>query len=137
MNIVYFSLGIASLVFFFLYFNTRKRLVKTVDGFGKLYEANQLLKSLVDSAPTKEEEDIHKENFIKFLSDSREWAYEYIETVQVGIEEFIKNVDPSIKHFNEYGIIVEGSPYYESMKTISIEFEKLKSLLPEEPSDRR
>ena len=30
----------------------------------------------------KSEENIHKENFIKFLSESRDWAYEYIENVQ-------------------------------------------------------
>jgi hypothetical protein len=137
MNFVYLVLGSTSLVSIFLYINTRKRLVALVNGFQKLYEANQILKSLVDDAPTKEEEDTHKENFIKFLSDSREWAYEYIESVQVGIKEFIENVEPSIKHFNEFGIVVEGSPHYGSMKIISAEFEKLKTLLPEEFSDRR
>ncbi len=30
---------------------------------------------------------IHKENFIKFLSDSRDWAFEYIEKSQQTIKE--------------------------------------------------
>jgi phosphosulfolactate synthase (CoM biosynthesis protein A) len=30
---------------------------------------------------------LHKENFIKFLSDSRDWAFEYIETSQKTIKE--------------------------------------------------
>jgi hypothetical protein len=30
---------------------------------------------------------IHKENFIKFLSDSRDWAFEYIEQSQKTIKE--------------------------------------------------
>jgi hypothetical protein len=137
MDIVYFVLGATSLIFFWLYINTRKRLVILRDGFQKLYESNQILRSIIDEKPTKEEEDIHKENFIKFLSDSREWAYDYIENVQNGIEGFIKKVEPSIKHFNEYGSVVEGSPHYGSMKIISSEFEKLKTLLPEEFSDRR
>jgi len=81
-------------------------------------------------------EDIHKENFIKFLSDSRDWAYTYIEDVQKGLEEFISEVEPSIKYFNEYGVVVEGSAHYKSMKIISENFEKLKKLLPEETDDR-
>jgi len=73
MDIVYFVLGATSLIFFWLYINTRKRLVILRDGFQKLYESNQILRSIIDEKPTKEEEDIHKENFIKFLSDSREY----------------------------------------------------------------
>ena len=30
---------------------------------------------------------VHKENFIKFLSDSRDWAFEYIEKSQKTIKE--------------------------------------------------
>ena len=30
---------------------------------------------------------LHKENFIKFLSDSRDWAFEYIEKSQQTIKE--------------------------------------------------
>ena len=33
------------------------------------------------------DDSIHKENFIKFLSDSRDWAFEYIETSQKTIKE--------------------------------------------------
>jgi hypothetical protein len=33
------------------------------------------------------DESIHKENFIKFLSDSRDWAFEYIEQSQKTIKE--------------------------------------------------
>lgn len=137
MDILTFILGATSLILLWLYINTRKRVSVIVDGFKKLYEANQILKNIIDSKPTKEEEDIHKENFIKFLSDSREWAYEYIEDVQGSIKEFIKNVEPSINYFNEYGIIAEGMPHYKDMKIISIEVEKLKQILPQESDDRR
>ena len=33
------------------------------------------------------DDSIHKENFIKFLSDSRDWAFEYIEKSQQTIKE--------------------------------------------------
>jgi hypothetical protein len=139
MDILLFSLSIASLFFISLYWNTRKRLIVLIDGFEKLYIANQLLRSIAEEKPTKEEEDIHKENFIKFLSDSREWAYEYIENVQGGIKKFIKEVGPEIDYYNNYGSVVEGmiSPHDKALKTISKEFEDLKKLLPEETSDRR
>ncbi len=33
------------------------------------------------------DDSVHKENFIKFLSDSRDWAFEYIEQSQKTIKE--------------------------------------------------
>jgi len=75
-------------------------------------------------------ESAHKENFIRFLSDSRDWAYEYIEEVQTGLENFISNVEPEINYFNEYGDIGSMAPNYYSMKKITEEYKKLKTLLP-------
>lgn len=84
---------------------------------------------------TKQEEsdnDVHKENFIKFLSDSRDWAYEYIEDVQGGIQKFINEVEPEIAYFDEYGLVGDAYPHYHSMKKISQEYKELKKLLPSE-----
>lgn len=80
------------------------------------------------------DESIHKENFIKFLSDSRDWAYEYIENVQKELDNFITEIDPLIKYFDNYGDELGMLPNYNGMKKISTEFKKLKSLLPEEPN---
>lgn len=76
--------------------------------------------------------DVHKENFIKFLSDSRDWAYEYIKEVQDGLEQFINEIEPEISYFDEYGIVGDAYPHYYSMKKISSEYKNLKKLLPEE-----
>lgn len=76
--------------------------------------------------------DSTKDSFLKFVSDSREWAFEYIENVQVQLKDFIDVADKEFSYFDEYGIITEGMPHYESMKIISNEYKKLKSLLPEE-----
>lgn len=139
MDIIYFVLGATSLIFFILYFNIRKRFINLVSGFQKLYEANQILRSLVDDMPTKEEEDIHKENFIKFLSDSREWAYDYIDNVQSGLEKFINEVEPHVEYYDNYGQAVEGMiiSHDNALKKISLELKELKKLLPEDSSDRR
>ena len=75
--------------------------------------------------------DVHKENFIKFLSDSRDWAYTYIEDIQEGLTNFVNNVEPEISHFDEYGEALSMSrPDYNSMKNISRAYKELKKLLP-------
>lgn len=68
--------------------------------FDKLKKSNLLLAELFIKNKTLEElksqmvnsfgvsdDSVHKENFIKFLSDSRDWAFEYIEQSQKTIKE--------------------------------------------------
>ena len=45
------------------------------------------LNSQVNNGTSMSDDTIHKENFIKFLSDSRDWAFEYIEKSQQTIKE--------------------------------------------------
>jgi hypothetical protein len=73
-----------------------------------------------------------KDDFIKFLSDSRDWSYTYIEDVQSTIAKFIKDIEPEIKYFDEYGIVGSAFPHYYSMKKISFAYQELKDLLPED-----
>lgn len=109
----------------------------------KVIALRQTVKSLVISLAkvqeifnsTKQEEsdnDVHKENFIKFISDSRDWAYLYIEDVQKGLTNFVNEIEPEIAYFDEYGIVGEAYPHYHSMKKISKEYKELKKLLPTE-----
>ena len=78
----------------------------------------------------KNDNDIHKENFIKFLSDSRDWAFTYIEDVQKGLEKFISNVEPEIVNFDENSSTYEGTEYHDFMKRISEQYKELKKLMP-------
>jgi hypothetical protein len=70
--------------------------------------------------------------FLKFISDSRDWAYQYIDDVQEGINKFIKEVEPEIAYFDEYGVASSAYPHYHSMKKISLAYKELKTLLPED-----
>ena len=90
----------------------------------------------IEDSKLKSDESVHKENFIKFLSDSRDWAYQYIEDVQAGLNSFIGEVAPEINYFKEYGDTMAMAPNYFSMKKISEEYEKLKMLLPEEEESK-
>jgi hypothetical protein len=77
----------------------------------------------------------HQENFIKFLSDSRDWAYIYIEDVQSGLLKFVSEIEPEIAYFDEYGLVGDAYPHYHSMKKISKEYKDLKKFLPFEESN--
>jgi hypothetical protein len=114
-----------------------------VYNFNKLRSKHQqlfidmmILEKIVDESEEskiKNDESVHKENFIKFLSDSRDWAYKYIEDVQTGLNSFINNVEPEIKYFKEFGnVLGTTAPNYYSMKKITEEYEKLKTFLPKE-----
>jgi hypothetical protein len=78
--------------------------------------------------------DIHTKNFIKFLSDSREMAFDYIDNAQDQIKNFLDIADKEFAFFDAYGSLTSEYPHYDAMKIISEEYKKLKSLLPEEQS---
>ena len=89
-----------------------------------------LLESL-NVVPTESE--IIKEDFLKFVSDSREWAYDYIEEVQKSIKDFKTTVDPHITFFDKFGEVLSNQrPDYDAMKTISAAYKELITILPEE-----
>lgn len=87
------------------------------------------------SRKDEKDNDVHKENFIKFISDSRDWAYQYIEDVQEGLTSFVNAVEPEISYFDEYGLVGEAYPHYHSMQKISKEYKELKKLLPIEENE--
>lgn len=123
-----FSISIAYLTLVYNFNRLRQQ-------YQKIFVDMMLLEKLindVEESQIKKDESVHKENFIKFLSDSRDWAYQYIEDVQTGLKSFINETAPEINYFKEYGDTMAMAPNYFSMKKISEEYEKLKSLLPEE-----
>ena len=56
----------------------------------KAYENYQNIRNLTSN------QDEHTQNFIKFLSDSRDWAFEYIENVQRGIKKFMNEKETCV-----------------------------------------
>ncbi len=72
------------------------------------------------------------EDFLKFVSDSRDWAYQYIDDVQASLSKFINDIEPEIAYFDEYGVVGSAYPHYHSMKKISEAYKELKKLLPED-----
>lgn len=71
------------------------------------------------------------DGFVKFITDSRNWAFSYIEEVQAGLQQFFDETEHDVKYFEEYGILFEGHALYKAMTKFLEEYNKLKGLLPE------
>lgn len=122
-------LSLSTLVLLFLYV-VQKRANKVI--IAKTLEA-MLMQQLIKGTD-KTDKDQANEDFLKFISDSRDWAYQYIEEVQAGLKTFIDEVGPQIDYYDHYGAAVDGmvAPHDFALKKISSEFKKLKNLLPED-----
>ncbi len=120
-------LSIAATMFASLYFFQVKKT--------RMILANTLKLLIMQGTEQKEEKtDKEKanEDFLKFVSDSRDWAYEYIEDVQIKLKIFIDEIEPEISYFDEYGLVGDAYPHYHSMKKISQAYKELTKLLPED-----
>ena len=93
---------------------------------------NLLIMQQSISDENKTDKEKANEDFLKFVSDSRDWAYQYIEDVQNKINKFISDIEPEIKYFDEYGVASSAYPHYHSMKKISEAYKELKEILPED-----
>jgi hypothetical protein len=73
------------------------------------------------------------DGFVKFLSQSRDWAFQYIEDVQASLNTFVETVGPAMAYYDKYGRINE-SP---SMNTIFDAYQKLIEVLPENENKKQ
>ena len=138
-NIIVIVLGTLTASFAIAYSVTLYRITKINQAFAKLFISHESLQDFIakNNVEFKNDSDIHKENFIKFLSDSRDWAFDYIDKVQKGLKEFIDIADKEFAYFDSYGVLTQEYPHHKTMEKISAEYKKLKELLPEESNDRR
>jgi hypothetical protein len=138
-NIFIIILSTLTVSFAIAYSITLYRISKINQAFAKLFISHESLQDFIskNNVEFKNDSDIHKENFIKFLSDSRDWAFAYIEDVQQALDKFITEVEPEIVYFEKYGTILsEQRPDYISLKKISEAFKELKSVMPVEPVEK-
>lgn len=76
------------------------------------------------------------ESYVKFISDSRNWAYEYIEMVQNKLNMFASKVEPQLNYFNTYGTAVQG-PHTILVKEFSEAYEELKTVMPQDNKEKQ
>jgi hypothetical protein len=117
-------LSVLSTTFAFLFYIQKKKniqiLAQTLEFF-MLQEAQE--------AQAKTDKEKFNEDFLKFISDSRDWAYTYIETTQEKINSFINDVGPVIDYLEKY-----ASPILIEQQRLSIieGYKVIKSILPED-----
>ena len=119
---------LSTTLFFLSLYVVQKKANKTL--IAKTLET--LLLQQLSRNTNKTEKDQSNEDFLKFVSDSRDLAYQYIEEVQGSLNKFITDIEPEIAYFDEYGVAGSAYPHYHSMKKISGSYRELKKLLPEE-----
>lgn len=136
-SIILISLSTLCISFAIAYSITLKRLARLTQECAKLFIDNKTLEEFIatNNVEFKNDSDIHKENFIKFLSDSRDWAFGYIEEVQLGLTKFVNDIEPEINYFREYGDIIAMEPNYNSLKKITEAYDELTKLLPKEEEE--
>lgn len=126
------SILVGTFVFFTLFFLSLY-LIQVKKNRAIIANTLQLLimqQSLNDENKTDQEKS--NEDFLKFVSDSRDWAYQYIDEVQSSLNKFITDIEPEIAYFDEYGMVGDAYPHYHSMKKISGAYKELKKMLPED-----
>ena len=136
-SIILISLSTLCVSFAIAYSITLKKLARLTQECAKLFIDNKTLEEFIatNNVEFKNDSDIHKENFIKFLSDSRDWAFAYIEEVQRGLTKFVDDVEPEISYFKAYGDLTSMKPNYYSLKKITEAYEELTKLLPKEEEE--
>lgn len=95
-NVILIILSTLSLSFGIAYAAVFNELKKSNKLSAELFIKNKALEEINNQLQQQDsllDQDIHKENFIKFLSDSRDWAFEYIESSQKTIKEVSKELE--------------------------------------------
>jgi hypothetical protein len=126
-TVLLFILSVLSGMFAFLFYIQKKKNIQII-----AQTIEFLMIQGAQQQQNKTDKEQFNEDFLKFISDSRDWAYTYIEDVQESLNKFITDIEPEIAYFDEYGIVGSSFPHYHSMKKISEAYKELKKLLPEE-----
>lgn len=95
-----------------------------------------LLENANSKSATEDKNLNTNEGFVKFLSDSRDWAFAYIEEVQAILRKFVSEVGPEIDHYRKFGQAVDG-PNNDSLDKISNAYSELEKVLPKEDNTNR
>jgi len=131
LDIIGYSLAI--IIFLFLAFNNMRLKIKNLELIEKNLQVHIDKAVIFDKLKTEMEKPVlQNDDFLSFVSKSRDMAFEYIESVQAGIDKFITDVEPEVMYFDTYGDLMSAEPNYNSMKKISGAYKELKQLLPED-----
>ena len=119
-----FVLSVLSITFFFLFYIQKKKNIQIIAQTIEL-----LMMQEENQKHTKTEKEQFNEDFLKFISDSREYAFKYIEVTQDKVNSFINDVGPIIDYLETY-----APPVLAETQRISLVdgYKIIKTILPED-----
>lgn len=97
-----------------------------------------LERELQDALVEIEQREIQNtDGFVKFLSESREYAFNYIEEAQQKLVEFQKAVEPIFEYSRTYGKVLGENSHTKTVDDIYQEYLKLKTIIPDEQGENK
>lgn len=72
------------------------------------------------------------DGFLKFISESRDWAFKYIEDVQAALAIFKDKVEPQLDYANKYGKLSVETAQTTILDEINSAYLELKKIMPED-----
>lgn len=134
-NLILFSACILLISFLIFRILKLKNQVRMALGFYMQSEIdNHFLKTELDTLNKENSlrELSESEGFVRFLSNSREWAFAYIEQVQSALKEFDETITPITDWTETYGSAIQDNVFRDRLLEISLAYKKLQSLLPKD-----
>jgi hypothetical protein len=133
-NIVLFStytVSLLILLYLIIKLSAQKKLIlaKFIQSEMDNYLIRQQFEQLVEENSIRELSE--SDGFVKFISQSRDWAFQYIEEVQAALKEFDYEVAADFQWAKTYGMVLGETTHTTVLKRISEAYDKLKSVLPE------
>jgi hypothetical protein len=122
--------GFLSYVVVNLYFANTK-LLGTV---GQLIINNKTLSDQLENTSSDNAIE-NSDGFLKFVSESRDWAFSYIESVQEELNKFVEIVGPVMEYYDKTGRVT-NSVHTPSMDKIFGAYNELIKLLPETKNNK-
>ena len=100
-------------------------------------DKNIIIEKMSEEIKSKENSSIEKtDGFLKFISESRDWAFQYIEDVQEALAVFRDKVEPKLRYANTYGTAAGKSPHLDIIEEITLAYIDLKKVMPEDDRDK-
>ncbi len=115
---------------------TKRKFSKAVETLFQLYIdkniSDNLAKEKLEELSVEDQNNkISQDDFIVFLTQSRQWAFDYIEQTQAAIQEFKDSAGPSLDYFKEYGAVM-NLPTDQLFSQIMPAYDKLIDMLPKD-----
>lgn len=134
LNIVLFFLYISSLsvlLYLILRLNIQKKkaIAQLIQSELDNHLIRKQLKEILEENSVRELSE--SDGFIKFISQSRDWAFQYIEEVQAALAEFDKEISPQLEWATTFGRLSGETVNTNTINIISEAYDKLKLVLPE------